>query len=116
MQDRPATEIVAAFDQEKSLEKPNYDFDNIENTLNQMGYKKLANGAGKDAIALFRLNVREHPDSGNAYDSLGEALLENENLKAARKNYRKALSLNPDNTHAAKVIEKITLELSKIED
>jgi tetratricopeptide (TPR) repeat protein len=46
-----------------------------EAQLNTLGYKLLQQGRSDDAIAVFKLNVDAFPQSGNVYDSLGEAYL-----------------------------------------
>ena len=56
-----------------------------------MGQKKT-----DEAIAIFRKNVKDHPDSWNTYDSLGEALAAKGDKKAAIENYGKALSMTTD--------------------
>jgi CubicO group peptidase (beta-lactamase class C family) len=44
-----------------------------ENSINELGYILLNIDRLPEAIDIFRLNVEEHPDSWNAYDSLAEA-------------------------------------------
>ncbi|MEZ4652542.1 MAG: alpha/beta hydrolase-fold protein [Candidatus Eisenbacteria bacterium] len=45
-----------------------------ERTINELGYAALHNGDVELAIDLFRRNVREHPLSANAHDSLADGL------------------------------------------
>lgn len=78
-----------------------------ENTLNQEGYRYLFQGQVEEAIVLFKLNVEAYPDSWNAYDSLGEALLAGGDRSGAEANYRKSLELNPDNTNAVRMLESM---------
>jgi tetratricopeptide (TPR) repeat protein len=44
-----------------------------EFVLNALGYDALRSGKIEEAIRLFQRNVQEFPESGNVYDSLGEA-------------------------------------------
>jgi len=44
-----------------------------ENSINELGYILLNIDRVAEAIDVFRLNVEEHPDSWNVYDSLAEA-------------------------------------------
>lgn len=44
-----------------------------ENSINEIGYILLNIDRIPEAIDIFRLNIEEHPDSWNAYDSLAEA-------------------------------------------
>jgi cytochrome c-type biogenesis protein CcmH/NrfG len=53
------------------------------------------------------VNARTHPNSWNAYDSLGEAYVNARDKGRALDAYRKSLELNPENTNAKKVIEQI---------
>ena len=45
-----------------------------EATVNALGYAELQRRRVDDALAYFQANVRNHPDSPNVYDSLGEGL------------------------------------------
>jgi uncharacterized protein len=62
-----------------------------ENTVNNLGYVALQSGRVEEALRLFELNVRNHPDSANVYDSLGEALAAAGRLEEARGRYAKAV-------------------------
>ena len=53
------------------------------------------------ALALFKYNVGQWPNSSDAYDSLGEGYERNRNAPEAFKAYRKALQLNPANKEAS---------------
>lgn len=60
-----------------------------------------------EAIGIFELNVKNYPDSWNAYDSLAEAYMKKRNKESAIKNYKKSLEINPKNTNARKMIDKL---------
>jgi CubicO group peptidase (beta-lactamase class C family) len=79
-----------------------------EAELNQLGYHAL--NSWRDvprAIAIFQVNVRAFPKSGNVYDSLGEAYLAQGDTVRARANYRRSLELDPNNTNAADILRRI---------
>ena len=78
-----------------------------ENRLNRLGYQYLGQDLPDDAVAVFRLYVALYPESANAYDSLGEALMTTGQLDAAVASYRRSLELNPANGNAIEMIEKI---------
>ncbi|MDR2236976.1 MAG: serine hydrolase [Chryseobacterium sp.] len=80
---------------------------NFENTMNDTGYILLRNSRVDEAIKVFVLNVKENPQSANAFDSLGEGYFSAKNYVLALDNYKKSLALNPENTNAAKMIQKI---------
>lgn len=76
-----------------------YDFG--EGTLNALGYGLLGAGQHDDAIAVFRLNAEQFPDSGNVWDSLAEAYLKAGHREQAIVFYQKSLELDPGNANAA---------------
>jgi len=67
-----------------------------ENDINLYGYALLGQKKTDEAIAIFRKNVKDHPDSWNTYDSLAEALAAKGDKKAAIESYNKALSMVSD--------------------
>jgi tetratricopeptide (TPR) repeat protein len=83
-----------------------YDFS--EDELNILGYRLLGTKKPKEAIAVFQLNVEAYPQSGNVYDSLGEAYMDNGDKEPAIANYRKSLQLNPANKNAEEMLKKLT--------
>lgn len=87
---------------------------NLENFLNTQGYNSLRFGKIGDAIEIFKLNTREYPNSGNVWDSLGEAFLLNKQYNLALENYKKSLKLDPTSENAKKMIKKIEKILGKL--
>ena len=80
-----------------------------ESEVNSIGYLLLHDLGKKDAaLEFFKMNTIEFPNSANAYDSLGEAYMENGDTKKAIENYKKSLGLNPGNDNAKKMIDKLT--------
>lgn len=78
-----------------------------EAQMNQLGYRLLGMKRGKDAIEVLKLNVEDHPNSANAYDSLGEAYMEGGEKELAIKSYQRSIELNPNNTNGAAVLKKL---------
>jgi tetratricopeptide (TPR) repeat protein len=78
-----------------------------EGTLNDLGYRLLAMGRIRDAIAVFEINVDAYPASANVYDSLGEAYLMAGDRVSAVRNYRRSLELNPENQNAIRMLEQL---------
>ncbi len=66
-----------------------------EAELNAYGYQLLA-GSSADAVAVFRENVKRHPDSWNAHDSLGEGLVALGKKDEAIAVYKQALTMAPE--------------------
>ena len=66
-----------------------------EAELNTYGYQLMGQNKLDDAIKIFELNIKRHPDAWNTYDSLGEALNNKGDKKGARKNYEIAYEKAP---------------------
>lgn len=66
-----------------------------ENELNVYGYQLLGNNQFDKAIEILALNVKNHPNSANAWDSLGEAYALKGDKPNAVKSFKKSLTLNP---------------------
>jgi Flp pilus assembly protein TadD len=60
-----------------------------------------------EALRIFQLNVELHPNSWNAYDSLGETYAKNGDKDLAIANYQKSLDLNPKNDGAVKMLAEL---------
>jgi hypothetical protein len=78
--------------------------------INAYGYQLLGQQKVDEAIATFEKNVKDHPGSWNAYDSLAEAYGVKGDRKKALENYMKALNLTTvdlQKTRIAGVIEQL---------
>jgi len=80
-----------------------YDFG--EGSLNRLGYVLLGERKVKEAIQIFKLNAESHPESSNAYDSLGEAYAIGGERELAIRSYKLSLALNPRNRGAAEALK-----------
>lgn len=96
---------IKKYNKLKSEDSDLYDF--TEKQLNRLGYDLLEVKKVENAIAIFKLNAINYPESSNVYDSLGEAYLLDNQREEALRNYEKAFSLNPKNENAAKIVEKL---------
>ncbi len=76
-----------------------------ESQLNGLGYRYLAKDKLPEALAVLHWAVALFPNSGNVYDSLGEAQLKAGQREAARASYEKSLALDPANENAKKVLK-----------
>jgi predicted alpha/beta superfamily hydrolase len=81
-----------------------------ESTINRLGYMALSRGALDESLEIFRFNIKLHPLSANAYDSMGEACLKAGDARNALLNYKKALELDPGNDKARKTVKKLEAE------
>jgi len=68
---------------------------NVEGDINAAGYVLLRGGKTGNAVLVFKRNTELYPRSGNAFDSLGEALERAERKDDAIAAYKKALELDP---------------------
>jgi len=78
-----------------------------EREMNSAAYELLSGGKGKDAIVLFRMNTQRYPQSANTWDSLAEAERAAGDVAAAKGDYEKALSINPDTSDAKDALAAI---------
>ena len=78
-----------------------------EAQVNTLGYWLLGKKRVKESIEVFKMNVEDHPNSSNAYDSLGEAYIINGDKEMSIKNYQRSLELNPNNTNALEMLRKL---------
>jgi len=78
-----------------------------EGTVNNVGYHLLWREHAIEAIRIFRLNTQIHPQSSNAFDSLGEGYMVSGDKTQAIENYEKSLALDPGNSNAAAQLKKL---------
>ncbi len=96
---------VQQYHELKAAGSATYNFDETE--LNTLGYEMLHARRLKEAIRIFQLNVEAYPQSSNAYDSLGEAYMNDGDKERAIFNYEKSLELNPKNGNGAGMLRKL---------
>ena len=78
--------------------------------INIAGYQLLSENQIDKAIKVFTLNTELYPKSFNTWDSLAEAYMSKGDKETAIKYYKKSLELNPQNTNAQKMIDKMQSE------
>ena len=82
-----------------------------ESKINSYGYMFLNDLNEVDkALEFFKKNIENYPQSANAYDSYAEALLAKGDKKNAMINYEKAFKLDPTNTAARDIVNKLKNE------
>ena len=86
-------------------ENPNFKLD--ETTVNSWAYDLMADSHLPEAIDLFKLNVQIYPDSGNAFDSLGEAYMKSGQKQLAIESYGKSLEKDPTNANAREKLKEL---------
>lgn len=68
-----------------------------ETEINTYGYQLLQQGKNDEAVEIFTKNTKDHPESWNVWDSLGEAYGIKGDKNSAVKYYSKAYEMAPDN-------------------
>jgi len=101
-------EALAAYRQIKKNQPDNVTVS--EARLNGLGYGFMRAKKLPEAIFYFKLNAELYSNSFNVYDSLGEAYMANGEKELAIANYKKSLELNPKNTRATKMLQKLTTQ------
>lgn len=101
-EEKSVDEIIA-FIQSEDREQSNYDLS--ESGINSFGYQLMADERLEDALQILKLNTELFPEGFNTYDSYGECLLLIGRIDEGIEAYRKSLELNPENTHAADLIQ-----------
>ena len=90
----------------KAANPATYNFE--ESQLNGLGYELLRSRKFDDAIRIFQLNVEAYPQSGNVYDSLAEAYMDEGNKPQAIADYRESIQKNPKNRNAVQMLQKLS--------
>jgi hypothetical protein len=78
-----------------------------EDELNALGYDLLRTKQTHAAVRILQLNTEVYPASGNTWDSLGEAYMDDGEKLDAIANYRKSLAINPANQNAVMMLGKL---------
>jgi tetratricopeptide (TPR) repeat protein len=90
---------------ERFYGKGGYDFG--ERALSSFGGDFLRKGDTETAIAIFRLNTTQYPQSTLVWENLGEAYQKAGKTRLAAIFYRKALELDPQNDDAMAKLREI---------
>jgi CubicO group peptidase (beta-lactamase class C family) len=96
-----ANELILKYSQNPSS------YNVTERDFIRMGYEFPASQKTDNALQTFKSATILFPDSWNAYDSYGEALLKSGKKEEGIKMYQKSLELNPDNKNGKKVLDDL---------
>jgi tetratricopeptide (TPR) repeat protein len=78
-----------------------------EREMNSAGYDLLRHARMLDALDIFRANAEAYPNSGNVWDSYGEALLAHGDTAAALASYRRAVARDQGNDDARRIVQRL---------
>jgi dienelactone hydrolase len=85
-----------------------------EEEVNDRGYSLLRRNQTEQAVDVFRIGTDRFPVSGNAHDSLGEALAQSHDIMGAIGSYGHALALAEDDSEKAR-LQDILAQLKSLE-
>ena len=86
--------------------------------LNTYAYTLLNQGKTAEAVKVFEMNAKKHPDDPNVYDSLGEGYMINGQKDAAIKSFKKSLGMHPPDgvrANSIKCLKRMGVDTSKYE-
>ena len=79
-----------------------------EAAVNRLAYDMLYKfDKVNEAVEIFKLNIELHPQSSNAYDSMGEAYMMRGDRLLAIQNYEISLRLDPKNSNAVEKLQQL---------
>jgi tetratricopeptide (TPR) repeat protein len=78
-----------------------------ESAVNSWGFELLSDNHLPEAIDILRLNAKNYPDSGDVYDSLGEAYMQSGQKQLAIDSYKKSLEKDPSNDNARQKLKDL---------
>jgi tetratricopeptide (TPR) repeat protein len=73
--------------------------------INELAYNLLEYEQFEKAAQVFKLNIKNYPESFSVYDSMGDFYVAIGNKEKAIENYKKSVSLNIDSYSKYKLIE-----------
>jgi len=102
--------VQEAIQEYKSLREKYYGgftYDFRDSVLNRLAQRLDGAGKSDDAIVILKVNAQVNPNSAMAYFFLGEIYLAKGEKALALENYKKTLSLEPDNPFAKQKIDEL---------
>lgn len=97
--------IKKYYEVKNSPQKNEYNF--RESQLSFVAYKLMRLSKFNEALEIMKLDIKEYPESSNAFDTMGEVYLRLGNYDKAINSYEKSLALNPKNTNAKDYLKNI---------
>ncbi|WP_033956593.1 serine hydrolase domain-containing protein [Psychroserpens jangbogonensis] len=87
-------------------------YDVNEGDINLLGYGLLNENKLESALAIFKLNTEEYPNSANVYDSFADALLVKGDSLKALENFKKCFAMDSTLTYAKDKAEALAKALN----
>jgi hypothetical protein len=86
--------------------------------LNTYAYTLMNQGKKAEAVKVFELNAKKHPEDPNVFDSLGEGYMTNGQKEAAVKSFKKSLAMDPPEgvrANSIKCLKQLGVDTSSYE-
>ncbi len=81
-----------------------------EDLVNQLGYGFMNQKKNDKALAFFKLNIENFPNSSNVYDSLGDYYTAQKDNKKAIDAYTKAMDTNGGNDYSQEKLDRLKMQ------
>tara|TARA_B100000795_G_scaffold269815_1_gene260528 strand:+ start:1090 stop:1758 length:669 start_codon:yes stop_codon:yes gene_type:complete len=78
-----------------------------EQSINRLGYTFIRKKNYNTALEIFKINAELYPKSSNVFNSLGEVYFLKKDTVTAIVNFKKSLSINPENRSSKRFLIKI---------
>ena len=79
----------------------------LEEEFSILGHRLLGRGQVEEAVEVFKITVKQFPNSALAYDYLGQAYLKKGEIELAIINYEKSLQIFPNNRNAREILKML---------
>lgn len=115
--------VVFAVIEEKGIDAGIVHYNRIKNSenyslseseMNAIGYQLMGVDKVEEANKVFELITKEFPTSFNAFDSFGESLMKLGKKDLAIENYRKSVTLNPNNQSGIDALKQLGDDVSDL--
>lgn len=79
----------------------------LEEEFSILGHRLLGRGQVEEAVEVFKITIKQFPNSALAYDYLGQAYLKKGEIELAIINYEKSLQIFPNNRNAREILKML---------
>jgi tetratricopeptide (TPR) repeat protein len=101
-------EYGKALEAYKLIQKKDSTDENIQWwNINQTAHRYYSDNQKDKAFELFKINIELYPNDPASYRNYGWSLMQEKDTVGAKENYRKALSINPDDQRALAFFERL---------
>jgi penicillin V acylase-like amidase (Ntn superfamily) len=95
------------FNEMKEKTRTFHQYEFPEYRLRSLGLNYVSQNELKEAIGVFKLNIKIYPKSTQTYSDLADAYMKDGNKKLAIENYQKVLDFIPDDKKTLSILNKL---------